>query len=236
MGENRSRRARADRSGPGLSRADVVEAALRFVDVHGLEALSMRTLAKEMGVYPNALHWHVGTKSELVAAVAARVLEDIVLPPQRDMPWDAWVAEVARLCRRAMHQHPNLSPVIGSQLGVTASSLPFVERMVDVLERAGFSAEDLIHAYNTVTGFILGWVTLELSSGPATEDEDWKKGFAKQLRSVNPNVYPALTRNMKLLENNAFMTRWDSGCERPMDLSFEAALEVQILGLRAKLT
>jgi hypothetical protein len=55
-----------------------------------------------------------------------------------------------------------------------------------------------------------------------------------QLRSANPTAYPALTRNLDLLANNAFLVRWDSGRDRPMDLSFETALDVLIRGLRAK--
>ncbi|WP_406118874.1 hypothetical protein [Streptomyces sp. NBC_00989] len=56
-----------------------------------------------------------------------------------------------------------------------------------------------------------------------------------RLRTVNPNAFPALTRNLGLLENNAFLVRWDSGRDRPMDRSFETALELLVLGLRAKL-
>ena len=53
---------------------------------------------------------------------------------------------------------------------------------------------------------------------------------------MSPNTFPALTRNLGLLENNAFLVRWDSGRDRPMDRSFETTLELLILGLRAKLT
>jgi AcrR family transcriptional regulator len=44
-----------------LSRTEIVNAALRYVDEHGLDALTMRALAKEIGVYPTALYWHIGT-------------------------------------------------------------------------------------------------------------------------------------------------------------------------------
>ncbi|MBP2324419.1 AcrR family transcriptional regulator [Kibdelosporangium banguiense] len=217
-----------------LSRPEIVTAALRYVDQHGLEALSMRALAKEIGVYPTALYWHIGTKAQLVGAVTATVLDDIVLPADHELRWDEWLVEVARLCRQAMHRHPNLSPVIGSQLVVTTAALPLVERVLNVLERAGFTGRDLVDVYNAVAGFILGWVSLELASGPLDVEDDWQEEYAGQLRSVNPNAYPAMTRNMDLLAGNAFMTRWESGRVRPMDRSFEASLELLILGLRVK--
>jgi TetR/AcrR family transcriptional regulator, tetracycline repressor protein len=218
-----------------LSRSEIVNAALRYVDEHGLDALTMRALAKEIGVYPTALYWHIGTKAQLVAAVTTTVLDDILLPADHDMAWDDWLAEVARLCRQALHRHPNLSPVIGSQLVVTAAALPLVERVLNVLERAGFTGRELVDVYNAVAGFILGWVSLELSSGPPDVEDDWQEEYAGQLSSVSPNAFPTMTRNMELLANNAFLTRWDSGRVRPMDRSFEASLELLILGLRVKL-
>lgn len=218
-----------------LSRPEIVSAALRYVDEHGLDALSMRALAKEMGVYPTALYWHIGTKAQLVGAATATVLDDILMPADHDMAWDDWLTEVARLCRQAMHRHPNLAPVIGSQLVVTTAALPLVERMLNVLERAGFTGQDLVDVYNAVAGFILGWVSLELSGGPLDIEDDWQEEYAGQLRSVNPNAYPTISRNLELLANNAFLTRWESGRVRPMDQSFESSLELLIRGLRVKL-
>ncbi|MFI7445557.1 TetR/AcrR family transcriptional regulator C-terminal domain-containing protein [Nonomuraea indica] len=231
-GNVRRRATRAARA--PLSRAEVVEVALRYVDEHGLDALTMRALATQMGVYPTALYWHMGDKAQLVAAVSAKVLEDIVLPSGHDMRWDDWLSTVALSCRDAMRRHPNLAPVIGSQLAVTTTALPLVERVIDVLERAGFTGQTLIEVYNTVIGFVLGWVTLELSQGPAEGNDEWQQEYEAQLRSANPTAYPALTRNLDLLANNAFLVRWDSGRDRPMDLSFETALDVLIRGLRAK--
>lgn len=218
-----------------LTRPEIVSAALDYVDEHGLEALSMRALAKEIGVYPTALYWHIGTKAQLVGAVTATVLDEILLPSDPGMVWDDWLVEVARLCRQAIHRHPNLSPVIGSQLVVTTAALPLVERVLTVLERAGFTGRDLLDVYNAVAGFILGWVSLELASGPLDVEDDWQEEYAGQLRSLNPNAFPTMTRNLELLANNAFMTRWDSGRVRPMEQSFEAALELLIMGLRVKL-
>ena len=215
-----------------LSRDEVLDAALRLVDTHGLEALTMRALAQDLGVFPTALYWHAGTKAQLVAAVSARVFDEVILPNEHELGWEDWLAEVARRWRAAMHRHPNLAPVIGSQLVVSTTALPFVERMVGVLERAGFAGDDLVDAYNGMTGFVVGWVTMELSSEPSDADEGWKGAYAEQLNALSQNSYPVLTRNMSLLENNAFMTRYDSGRARPMDRSFAFALDTFLRGLR----
>ena len=215
-----------------LTRDEVIDAALRFVDLRGLDALTMRALADEMGVYPTALYWHAGTKAQLVAAVSARVFDEVVLPDERELDWYEWLEAVARRCRESMHRHPNLAPIAGSQLVVATTAMPLVERTVATLERAGFSGEALVDAYNTYTGFILGWVTTELSAEPAEPSGAWKEEFAGQLRALGANAYPALRRNMPLLANNAFMLRWDSGRTRPLDRSFDVALTVLVRGLR----
>lgn len=220
---------------PALTRDDVIDAAVRFIDERGLEALTMRALGNELGVYPTTLYWHTGNKAQLIAAASARIFDEIVLPDERSTEWGEWLAMVARRCREAMHRHPNLAPIAGSQLVVSTSAMPFVERVIGVLEQAGFSGQGLVDAYNSVIGLVLGWVTTELSAEPRDVDPTWKDDFAGELRSLNPNSFPALNRNLALFENNAFMTRWDSGRIRPMERSFEAALDLLLRGLRSTL-
>ncbi|WP_113699129.1 TetR/AcrR family transcriptional regulator C-terminal domain-containing protein [Nonomuraea lactucae] len=233
-GDRASRGARQASRDP-LSREQIIDAALAFVDERGLDALTMRALAQELGVYPTALYWHVGTKAQLLSAVSARIFEEVALPGAGELPWDAWLAMMARQCRAAIHRHPNLAPIVGSHLVVTTTAIPLVERVIVVLEGAGLAGEELLHVYNSLIGFVLGWVTLELSIEPADAEEGWKDDFARQLRSLDEVAFPALTRNMSLMANNAFMTRWDSGRAKPMDRSFDAALDLLVRGVRASL-
>lgn len=223
------------RSGPPLSEDDIVSAALRLIDARGLDRLTMRSLALDMGIYPTSLYWHAGSKAKLLASVASRVFEEVVLPDEHDLGWEEWLSEVARRVRTAMHRHPEIARVSGSLMVTSVIVMPIAERIVGVLERAGFRDSALVPAYNTYVGFMLGWTTLELSAEPTGEAGDWKSEFAAQLRNLEPNAYPALRRNMERLENQAFLTRYDSGRRRPMDDSFASALKVLVDGLRAQL-
>lgn len=58
-----------------VTRAQVVDGALRVVREHGLSALSMRRLAEDLGVQAGALYYHVASKQDLLAAVAARIID-----------------------------------------------------------------------------------------------------------------------------------------------------------------
>jgi TetR/AcrR family tetracycline transcriptional repressor len=63
-----------------VTRAQIVEGAYEALGERGLGGLSMRGLAQDLGVQPGALYYHVASKQELLAAVAARILGEIPSP------------------------------------------------------------------------------------------------------------------------------------------------------------
>lgn len=223
------------RARPSLSRDVVLDAALKIVDESGLESLTVRAVARDLGVFPNAVYWHIGSKTNLVGAVASRLFDGITLPDARKHSWDEWLEIVAKQWREAMHQHPNIAVVAGTYLVTTTGAMPIVERILSVLLDAGFEDEDLVNAYNTFVGFVLGWLTLELSQQPGNDNQGWKEAFEAELDRLDPNTFPTLTSVMPRMRNAAFLTRWDSGRQRPLVSSFEAAVSALIAGLQASL-
>lgn len=61
----------------GLTRERIVDAAYAVLDEQGLSGLSMRRVAQDLDVRPGALYYHVANKQELLAEVAARILDDV---------------------------------------------------------------------------------------------------------------------------------------------------------------
>jgi TetR/AcrR family tetracycline transcriptional repressor len=220
---------------PSLTRDEILTASLAIVDEGGLDALTMRAVADRLGVYPNAIYWHVRSRSGLIGAVSTKVFDEIRLPDQRDVTWQDWIRAMAREVRQAMRRHPNLAQVIGTELVPTTRAMPFIERVLSVLTAAGFDDERLPAAYNSVIGFAIGWPTLELSTEPAGQDPSWKEGFASELDDLNPLAFPVLVRALPTLRNSAYMLRWDSGATEPLDSSFEFALDILVTGLSAHL-
>lgn len=217
-----------------VSRNEVVIAAIKLIDEAGIDAFTMRALAKELDVFPATLYWHAGSKADLLAAVSTRLFDDVVLPDEHQIDWAAWLVEVARRCRAALHAHPEIALIAGSRMVVSATAVPLIERILGVLQRAGFTGTALVRAYNAYIGFTLGWTTLELSSEPVVDDADWKANFADELASLDRNAFPVLTAHLDIVQNNAFMVRYNSGRTRPMDDSFEAAARILVAGLRAE--
>jgi TetR/AcrR family transcriptional regulator, tetracycline repressor protein len=220
---------------PHITREKVIDTALRIADESTLAGVTMRAVANELDVYPNALYSHIGSRAELVSALSMRIFEDVLLPDARGTAWDQWLREVARRWRAAVHKHPNVATLAGTQLPTTSRAMPFVERVLDVLTSAGFPEAELVPAFNAYAGFVLSWPTLELADEPEAAPAGWKEQFGRDLDAVDPNTFPNLARAMPLMRNCAFMTRWDSGRSAPMDESFEFSLDVLLAGLAAKL-
>ncbi|MCI1747960.1 MAG: TetR/AcrR family transcriptional regulator [Acidipropionibacterium sp.] len=194
----------------------------------------MRALGDALGVAPGAIYWHFSSKEEIVGAVSALVLSDIDVTDTRDRSWHGELNDLAHAMRRAMHRHPNVAPVFGTQILTSIYGATLAERIMTILAEAGFSGDDLVHAYNAFTGTVLGWVTVELSRSP-TVDMSWRDGLRAALDGLDASEYPALAAAMPHARNAAFMLRWDLAEINPLDDAFSFTISVLLDGLRARL-
>ena len=91
-----------------LDRQQVVDEALQLLDDEGLDALSLRTLAGRLGVRAPTLYWHVGSKGELLDALADAIMDDAIRAVPESHPddeWAEWLLTVLIELRAAMLRH-----------------------------------------------------------------------------------------------------------------------------------
>lgn len=214
-----------------LSRESIIVAALQEIDDNGLEAFSLRNLAKRLGVFPTAIAWHVESRSQLLADVVALAMADI-LPPGFPASWQSYLRTLFQRFREAIRRHPNVAPLIGTQLVANRGvDLDFVERLLATLAHAGFTGPELVGAYNAVIAALVGFTTQEFAPIPTDETKSWQADVRARLRGVQPFTHPILAANIKLLANHAFILRWQNGTENPLTDSFTAFVEIVISGL-----
>src|SRR4051812_19326705 len=93
---------------PRFHRDDIAEAAVRVADTEGLEAVSMRRLATELGSGTMTLYHYVHTKDELMTLVNDAVMGELVVPPGEPLPddWREAVMMLARRSRDVLMRHP----------------------------------------------------------------------------------------------------------------------------------
>jgi TetR/AcrR family transcriptional regulator, tetracycline repressor protein len=221
---------------PDIDQARIVAEALALIDECGLAALSMRSLAERLQVYPTTIYWYVDTSSALLAAVVKHALGDI-LPDAAFEPasWQDWTRALMRSYRAAVMRHPNIAPLLGADLTSNPGvDITVVEKLLCRLENAGFRDDALLHAYNSVMAGMIGFVTLELSTAPK-DDERWAESLRDSYREADPVQFPSVRRWAVMMENRAFVVRWQNGATAPMSETFETFIEALLIGLDAAL-
>ena len=125
-----------------LSKAAVVERALALADELGLEALTIRRLAQELGVTPMALYWHFRSKEELLAGLGDRVWAEIDVDIDAAADWPAQLRGLLESLVAMLRAHPSASQLLlaGEKMHGEASIMA-TETALAVLRRGGFSPE-----------------------------------------------------------------------------------------------
>lgn len=215
-----------------LSRDKIVAAAIAELDAAGLAAFSIRRLAERLGVYPTAIYWHIANRNQILAEVVGEILGGAI--PESTGDWREFVRKLFRRYRTAIKAHPNAAPLVGAHLiGNSRIPFAFVEQVLAQLSTAGFAGEDLVDAYNTVVAAMAGFITQEFAPGPDEGDDSWRRGVQERLLGVDAKACPTLGANLPLLANKAFVLRWQSGAEAPLDASFERYVAIVVAGLEA---
>jgi AcrR family transcriptional regulator len=91
-----------------LTEAGIYDAALRLIDAEGVEALSMRKLAAELGANPMSLYHHVPNKAALLHGVAGVVGAQFHTVAEEDLSWQERIRQLTSDFRALAHRHPNL--------------------------------------------------------------------------------------------------------------------------------
>jgi AcrR family transcriptional regulator len=93
------KRAEPSRERKPLTRDAIVDAALVLLERDGMDGLSMRKLARELGAGAASLYWHVGDKEELLSLLLDRIVGESKIPEPDPEHWQDQVREMARAAR-----------------------------------------------------------------------------------------------------------------------------------------
>jgi TetR/AcrR family tetracycline transcriptional repressor len=140
-----------------LTRDDVVDAAVRLLAEVGLEGLTLRRLARDLGVSAPTLYWHVTDKRALLDHVADRLLADQwrAPGPEPGQPWSEWLRERAMGQYRALVAHRDAALVLAGNRP-TEDSMPAVEVALGTLIEAGLSPIDAFWTLLAVGNLVIG--------------------------------------------------------------------------------
>jgi AcrR family transcriptional regulator len=171
-----------------LSKARVLRAAVEFADTHGIEALSMRRLAKELGVEAMSLYNHVANKGEILSGIAEIVASEVEVPSD-PANWKAAIRQSAISAHDAFIRHRWSCALMMRTTSVLPSRVRWMECVLATLREAGFSPNLTHHAYHALDSHITGFTLWQVSFPFETREEllDLADDF---LRQIPADEYP----------------------------------------------
>jgi AcrR family transcriptional regulator len=171
---------------PTIDREAVLDTAIRLLDEEGVEALTMRRLASELGVSTMAPYRHVGSKDELLIVLVDRLAARLVYPPRPPDPKEAMLVLWSTIYD-SLAQHQWVPEVLARRRMMAPSVLGAIEEIHAALRHAGLSIEGAVRAYRLMWSFTLG--SLLVRAGASSEGLNQQR----ELRGApDPELYPTL--------------------------------------------
>ena len=146
-----------------LSERLIAGAALQIVDDEGLDALTMRRVAGELGTGAMSLYNYFADKDALLDAVVQLVLAEIEAPPA-ELGWKEVVRRIMHSVRRTALRHPHVAPLLPRFPPRTLDALAFVEAGFRATRAAGFDAVMTASVYRLLASYSFGALDVELNS------------------------------------------------------------------------
>ena len=200
-----------------MSRRRILEAAIRFVDREGLEALSMRKLGGELGVEAMSLYNHVPNKDALLDGMVEVLLGELKIPPEKE-GWERRGREAYRAFWRVAREHPNVFPLLVVRPPETMDGVWLVEEFLKTMRGAGFDETTALYAFRTLSGYAMGYAMAEIR-GFAMEPAGSRLGALTLPPDDFPHIHELGTR----------LERVDH------DAEFEFGLDLILAGLKERL-
>ena len=153
-----------------LNRERVLAAAVPLADQGGFESLTMRRLAKELGVEAMSLYNHVASKEDLLDGMVDLVFAEIELP-SADADWKTAMRKRAVSTREALARHRWAIGLMEGRANHGPANLRLHDAVLGCLRAAGFSVEMTVHAYSVQDAYIYGFALQERDMSPESADD-----------------------------------------------------------------
>lgn len=198
-----------------LTRARIVESGLRFIDEHGLAALSMHKLGAALDVKGMSLYHHVANKDDLLDGVVEALWTEIAAEASPSANWRDSVRALAHAVRNVLRRHPNAAPLIYSQQHMPQPALRVVQAHVTALVAAGFDETLAYDLMRTIWSYAFGSAFAEITWTTA------EPGCAVDVRQM---LRPGTPEDLALVAD-VFCGQAD------MDAQFQLGLDLMLDGI-----
>jgi TetR/AcrR family transcriptional regulator, tetracycline repressor protein len=204
-----------------LDREQVVKTALELMERVGLDGVTLRRLATELGVQAPALYWHFRNKQDLLDQMAEYLVRHEVPPVRALEPgedWGEWLARRVRAMHRSLSGRRD-GALLAASTKPRATQWGQIETQVDILCAAGFTPAQALRGMFALSNYVAGFALEEQADRRRDEvDPEDMAGFLAQLEA-----YPRLWEAIREIG------------DPQSDGNFEYGLQLIISGMRAEL-
>ncbi|MCX5151693.1 MULTISPECIES: TetR/AcrR family transcriptional regulator [unclassified Streptomyces] len=223
---NRPERA-AKGPAPSRTRAEITSAAIAIADAEGIEALSMRRVAKELGTGTASLYRYLASKDDLLDLMLDAVAAEDGGPPAPTGDWRSDLRALAHRSRATIHRHPWMASLAAGRPSLGPNSLDATEHALAALDPLGFDIDVMITVVNTLQAFVRGYAIGELAQQEAVRrsgvgTQEWMDAYAPYLdKVVKSGRHPLLARVIR----DAELPHAADSAERGFELGLERLLD-----------
>ena len=176
-----------------LTRDRVFRAAIKIADEGGLDALTMRHLAEELGVEAMSLYYHVANKEAVLDGIIDAIMSEIeeaaegFSPTEKDVDWQTALRQRILIARSVMLKHKWAPSVFETRTSISPVTMRYFDSLLGIVREGGFSYDLAHHGMHALGSRMLGF-TQELfePDNPAETDETEAKEMMEQMADQLP--------------------------------------------------
>jgi AcrR family transcriptional regulator len=201
-----------------------LQVALIVADHDGLEAVTMRRLARELGVEAASLYHHVNGKNQILDGLVDAVAAEIERP-MLSTDWRAAISERAHNTRAVLHRHPWAVSLMASRTSPGPATLGLLETGIRCFREGGFSVLEAAHAISVVDSYVHGFVLQEVNL-PFRDESELAAMTGAIMETFPASEFPYL---FEMTVEHVLQPGFDYGNE------FDSGLKVVLDGIDALL-
>ena len=155
------------RSHSALSRSQIVRAAIEVADAEGLETVTMRRIATELGIGAMSLYWHVPSKENLLELMRDELMGEVEMPDPPSDDWRANLRQIAHQSRATMKRHPWMTTIFASMPSFGPNMMRHADLSLAAIDGLGLDTRTMFGIISLVDDYMLGFTLGELNQEEA---------------------------------------------------------------------
>jgi AcrR family transcriptional regulator len=174
-----------------LTREAIVSAAVKVLDEVGLDGLSMRRVAEELGTGAASLYWHVADKEQLIHLVLDRIMGEVELPEPDPEHWEEQIKWFAHAGRHMFQRHRDIALASLGRVPMGPNLVRIAEWMLGVLRSAGIPDREAAW-FPDLAALISAAQAIE-DDMPSPEEKAMMTAMGDYLAGLPPERFPNIT-------------------------------------------